>query len=697
MIVLMAWYMVLYIANDIVTPIKSLKNMIQGINISDNNEHKNIIKEDKEGENSETLRCAEMDKLYDILLKLKHVLSFTSNSKIIYDKSSLINYVNAKYTFNEVSNFNGKTVCDSNVGNLTMKFKKYDKAIFHLMETLEDFKKHEKIPRLDFISEEWRKSFKNKKSFLTRKRSLLDEDEERLQAVHDDITLTAYHSAHNHNSYHSKHVFLKSRFPKLIYSFKKFFKLLEVVSIKKDFIEDFAKNDLFIFKDRQSLESYENTLMNYISMAMQVSENRKVAESVLDYIQFLINFRLKSDGQNLRQNVPEKIEKINSKDKIIEQICILLKDFDLAYEQLEKSDNNQEYYKIFLDNLKSRGHRNENIELPHNILLQRYYYLKGKLAKICGHLQKAIEYFTKSMEMGIVCDARIIEKSIKQIIKLMTFSSLKIDEEIKKENVKINALKEKPLKEGFNYAKSNSNQYSLVNKLKDINKDIEAYLDTMKKNLDLFNSPPKDVVVLIDTSMNGNTDNRKIQNAEKLIKTIYNDYISLADGFALFNYDENVNTVIALHRKDYNNFNYMKSMLDNIIIDNFKYAKDLKITETSNIFKAIEYCNKYLQKKSRMKNREKWVIVLTDYIYKTNDDIDIVKGLHDDGLNVIVVGCYLSNQDMSYMYRCLGHISNRSELIDFEDLGKFKLIFKCHGEVKKEYHYPNEKYESDKK
>jgi hypothetical protein len=66
--------------------------------------------QDEEGEDDEFLetRSAEIDNLFNILLKLKRVLSFTTNPALNNDKSALINYVNAKYTFNEVQNIKGK-------------------------------------------------------------------------------------------------------------------------------------------------------------------------------------------------------------------------------------------------------------------------------------------------------------------------------------------------------------------------------------------------------------------------------------------------------------------------------------------------------------------------------------------------------------------------------------------------------------
>lgn len=145
-LVLVAWYLIISIAQNIIKPIKNLKNLIKGMNNLDSKKQDEIKTEDENEEENEVdeetldVRSAEIDNLFNILLKLKNVLSFTSNTKVVQDKTALINYINAKYTFKEVSNLKGKNLCDSNVGNLAIKCKKYDKAIFHLLEAIKENK-----------------------------------------------------------------------------------------------------------------------------------------------------------------------------------------------------------------------------------------------------------------------------------------------------------------------------------------------------------------------------------------------------------------------------------------------------------------------------------------------------------------------------------------------------------------------------
>jgi hypothetical protein len=688
-IVLIAWYSVIRIAADIVNPIKNLKNLIQGYSMSEKTTTSLLGKKEEEGEDTHTLRSAEMDKLYDILLKLKHVLAFTTNSKLVYDKSALINYVNAKYTFNEVSNFKGKTVCDSNVGNLAIKFHKYDKAIFHLIDSLEDVRRQYTIPKFEVMLDEWRRSMSSKKTVtIMRKRTIIEEDE--IKLLPNNVDVASVTGLHNGQALHGINVYLESRYPKLIYSFKRFFKLLRGVG--SNFVEDFTRNDLYVYKDKQSLESFENILLDYITISMQVGDNRKIAEGILEYIEFLLTYRLK---QNDVIGMKTQIVVTNKLD-LVQQIGNFLKDFDLAFNQLEKVYNDMEYYKIFLDTLKNCGGGYEYIEVPHLILCQRSYYLKGKFAKMCGHLQKALEYFSRSMEMSIICDAKVIEKSIKQVIAIMEHTTLGIEEEISKENQRLEMRHDggKPNAK-MTLKKTNSNVRDHISRLTDYNKEIENYVAAMKENLNRFQYSAKDIVVLIDASESMRLDNKKIQRAVKVINTIYDSFISTEDGFALFIYDKCVNSIISLHQKDYSNYSYVKSMIENIAAEIYKISKDLKVSDYSRLFKAIEYCNKYLDKKA--KSREKWIVVFTDRIYEYEHEVDFVTNLKDGKLNVIVVGCNVPQYEVNYISRILRGISNKSEYMDYEDISKFKNIFKCHGRVEDEYHYPNEKYESDKK
>jgi len=138
-LILISWHLITSISNNIVNPIKNLKKLIQDMSLSEklssnvrsnqnnttsyNNTNQNMnlsLKEKNESEDNEEVdllngddelinkRSEEMDKLFNILLDLKYVLSFTSTIKKSSEKGILMNYINSDYTFKEVNNLKGK-------------------------------------------------------------------------------------------------------------------------------------------------------------------------------------------------------------------------------------------------------------------------------------------------------------------------------------------------------------------------------------------------------------------------------------------------------------------------------------------------------------------------------------------------------------------------------------------------------------
>jgi len=94
-------------------------------------------------------------------LKLKGAISFTSKSNDKLDKTKLMNMVVSKYVFKSVSNEKGWFICDSNVGNLSLKCEKFDKAIIHFLETIninnfkipDDYNLNSILPNYDHTEE----------------------------------------------------------------------------------------------------------------------------------------------------------------------------------------------------------------------------------------------------------------------------------------------------------------------------------------------------------------------------------------------------------------------------------------------------------------------------------------------------------------------------------------------------------------
>jgi len=145
-LVLISWHLIMSIANNILAPVRNLKNLINGLNHKSNSNNtinsirdledkhkitgresnrdianydnnkgkkgsKNLFDDGSEyiEEEITLYRSVEMDKLFNILLELKNVLSFTSSKQYLFENNYvLLNYINANYSFREVKNDKGK-------------------------------------------------------------------------------------------------------------------------------------------------------------------------------------------------------------------------------------------------------------------------------------------------------------------------------------------------------------------------------------------------------------------------------------------------------------------------------------------------------------------------------------------------------------------------------------------------------------
>ena len=82
-------------------------------------------------------RPLEIQSLVKALIDIKDALLLTSCDQQV---EGIIKYSNSEEIFRSFKNKEGKTICESNIGNLQSQLLKYDKAIFHLAISLEDNK-----------------------------------------------------------------------------------------------------------------------------------------------------------------------------------------------------------------------------------------------------------------------------------------------------------------------------------------------------------------------------------------------------------------------------------------------------------------------------------------------------------------------------------------------------------------------------
>jgi hypothetical protein len=235
--------------------------------------------------------------------------------------------------------------------------------------------------------------------------------------------------------------------------------------------------DILIFNEQINLELFEKVILLYIHESIMQNKIVREMEGVLEYIHFLIIYKLKiflnsekTDSKeneylfnvfrsNYRSNYRSNPNFINSDDNFngnlysqadnknyfsyknrnnsiedIKNTMQRIKSFFSHFELLKKKfifETNPDYIKNFLEIINEKRIDDLDLsEIPYSVLIMQCNYLKGKLANISGHLNKALEHFYKSREYLTICDAWIIKKSNKNIKKIYVIINQKIEGDI---------------------------------------------------------------------------------------------------------------------------------------------------------------------------------------------------------------------------------------------------------------------------
>ena len=548
---------------------------------------------------------------------------------------------------------------------------------------------------------------------------------------------------------------IKSRYPKLIFSFKNYFKNLRKLLKNKNFDKEKFKEDILIVNKDFNLENYEKIILLYIEDSIKQMNVKRQAEAILEYIEFLIVYKIKlyKEMENsqinnnfylfeyLNLNFKNEIEneKINLLESFKENLK-KIKTFFEFFENLKKKIQykiNSEYYKNFLEIISEKRINDLDItEIPSTVMVMKYYYLKGKLANICGHLNKALEFFYKSREALTVCDALIITKSNKKIKKIYA----KISKNFQYESYKLSEIS---TPEDFDYFESkylnqnifpnnfnissNINTKNILNHTKTndflqkithnrrknidteylkikINKQIKTYdnltneitekITQIDKEINSFKDYFKDVVILIDSTKLNSTDLKKYENLLKTCVGFYDNYVSFGDRFGLFLLNSTIVPVASFEKKQMQNYKYTKNILNYAVKDIFSFVNEIN-TNYINVYKAILLSLDYMNKKWNYEN-EKWIILFCFNF--SNVDFEDSRLLIEKNnsikncMNLIVIGIDLNQSSVKNVLEFLKFFALKSIYIPYEDIGTLKNILKKKGIVEKKHYFPNEIY-----
>ena len=257
-------------------------------------------------------RPKEINSLVKILLQLKRVLILTSSNN---NNEKIINYSTSENIFFNIKNKEGIYICQSNIGNLESQILNYDKAIYHLCLSLQDVKLKK------FLS----KTLSDELDVSNTLLHMIDGSYNKnyQQEVTNLLVKKQQNSFHKSFSQRIIGNLINNRYNKLIHIYFKFFSILQKSNRR---YEDLS--GLFMHTCYHTIDYYHKIIIQYIYLCYSSNDLIKIGESILDYIEFLLKFKLKTNKNNKyylyksNENIPYYKEKQNIKRKYLKKSLI---------------------------------------------------------------------------------------------------------------------------------------------------------------------------------------------------------------------------------------------------------------------------------------------------------------------------------------------------------------------------------------
>ena len=191
----------------------------------------------------------------------------------------------------------GTNICQSNIGNLQSQLLKYDKAIYHLVISLQDnnLKK--------YIIKNLTDEFDEDDSLLKKISNLFNK--EKKKDKNNILSKKQINNSKNDFSQNLIGILINTRYSRLIHAYYMFFKNIQkIIKSKDDIMKGKFMNTKF-----HTINYYHKILIEFIYLCYVKNDLVKIGESILDYIEFLIKFKFKTSSEE------KHILKYYNKDK----------------------------------------------------------------------------------------------------------------------------------------------------------------------------------------------------------------------------------------------------------------------------------------------------------------------------------------------------------------------------------------------
>ena len=481
-------------------------------------------------------RPIEIDRLAQSLLNLKSALIFTSSDN---ELEHIIDYSNSGYIFNNFKNEEGSRLCQSNIGNLQSQLLKYDKAIYHLALSLQNVELKKFLSQT--LSDELDES-----DYLLHKIEM-NYDKNSKEKEMNELARRQQNSKHKNFSQKIIGILINSRYNKLIHIYFKFFGHIQKSNYNYEKLSGF-----FMHTNFHTINYYHKILIQYVYLCFISNDLVKIGESILDYIEFLIKFKLKTSKENKiilninNKDFPEIKQKQDIKKKYFNKILSWFNLFDNYAKQINENSalgNYKDIIDAYTHNLSSNNNEfnsgNQSAFL-FQVNLQRYDFLKGKFALVCKNYSDAVGYLiSAAKKKRIVVDGLIKKRALKNICKIAE----KTKKNIIKKNISNFNFYETFI--GLNLNNNNTNKLSMSNDFNIIdefeneeNKDIKIIgkmkiiMEHITDDLNECNEKQlKDIIILIDCNF---SDKLTVDSYIDVTKTILINYLTNNDRIGVF-------------------------------------------------------------------------------------------------------------------------------------------------------------------
>ena len=490
-------------------------------------------------------------------------------------------------------------MCQSNIGNLQSQLAKYDKAIYHLALSLEN------IELKKFLSQTLSDEFDDGDMLLHNIEMSYGKDMKgkELNILVKKQQRTGHQKKISQNFIET---LINSRYNKLINFYYKFFSIVQKSNYNYEKLGGCFANTNF-----HTITNYHKVLIQYIYLCFISNDLVKIGESILDYIEFLIKFRLKTLKNNAyilnmnNKEIPEINQMQLSKKKYFDKIINWFTLFDNYAKQINENSalgNFKDVIEAYIHNMQSNHNdldSGNQSALLFQINLQRCDFLKGKFAFACKNYSDALGFMINAAKKKrIVIDGLIKKRALKHIAKIAektrkliitnNYSKLnyfEINEKMKNNNEIKNLRKKSTNKSIESISEEETKKETSKKTLKLIDK-FKELIDQVKDDINETNEKQlKDIVVLIDCNL---ATKLTIDSYIDVVKTILKNYLTNNDRIGVFILDTEYKIICPMASKNE--------------IDIMNFSKNLDTT-SENLFKKekieLKSLNEIIQEKDQ--------------------------------------------------------------------------------------------------